>query len=121
MRLRDDVAGQLFPPVVVVTLAAPEVELALPPVPDGSPRVQERLRLLVDGDGDGHVARLARDECRQREELAALPGEGRRLLPLGAAAIDALFQIDRPPSVGVERRIARGHALHARPGVTVAV
>ena len=70
---------------------------------------------------DRQAARLARDVGGQRQQLAALPGEGRGLLPVGAAHVDALLESDRPSLGGVERRMARGHALHARPGIAVAV
>ena len=85
MRLRDDVARELPSPVVVVALAAGEIELALPPIPDGAAGVEERLRPLVDGDGDRQAARLARDVGGQREKLSALVGERRRLLPVDPA------------------------------------
>src|SRR5262249_7646792 len=39
----------------------------------------------------------------------------------GAAGIDALLEIEQPSLRHVERRIARGDALHARAGVAVAV
>src|SRR6185503_18519666 len=121
VRLRDDVARELAAPVGVVTLAAREIELALAPIPGGAAGVEERLRARVGCDVDWHAARLARHERGQRQQLAAFPCERRPLLPVSAALIDALLEGDRPSLGGVERRMARGHALHARPGIAVAV
>src|SRR5712692_8278035 len=121
VRLWDDVARKPPSPVVVVTLAAGQVELALAAMEDRAAGIQERLRALIDRDLDRQAARLARDVDGQGQELSALPRERRRLLPVGAAEVDALLEVDRPSPGGVERRMARGHALHARPGITVAV
>ncbi len=85
------------PQLVVVTLAAREVELALAPMVDGPARVEERLRPRVDRDLDRQAARLARDVGGQRQQLPALVGERRRALPVDPAGVDALLEVDRPP------------------------
>ena len=61
--------------MVVVTLAAGQIELALTPMKGGATRVEKRLRPLVDGDLDGHAARLARNVRAQRQEIPAAKGE----------------------------------------------
>ena len=119
--LGQDVARETPSPVVVMTLAAGEIELALAPVEGGAPGIEEGLRALVDGGLDGQAARLARDVGGEGQEVSALVGEGGRLLPAGAAEVDALLEIDGPSLGGVERRIARGHALHARARIAVTV
>src|SRR6266849_1277701 len=48
VRLRDDVAREPPSPVVVVTLAAGQVELALAAMEDRAASIQERLRALID-------------------------------------------------------------------------
>jgi len=121
VRLRNEVAREPPAPVVVMTLAAGQIELPLAPVEGGATGIEERLRPLVDRDLDRQAARLARDVGGQREQLPPLPGERRRLLPVGAAEVDALLETERPSPRGVERRMARGDALHARPGIAVAV
>src|SRR5688572_21479680 len=121
MRLRNDVAGEPPSPVGVVTLGTREIELALAPIEGGAPGVEERLRTRIDGDVDGHPARLARDVRRECQQLAAFPRQRRRLLPVEATAVDALLERDRPPLRGIEGRMARGHTLHAAAGIAVAV
>src|SRR5439155_824913 len=69
VRLRDGVAGQAPAPVIVVTLAAGEVQLTLPSVERGPAAVEERLRPGIGGDVDRQAARLARHVRRQRQEL----------------------------------------------------
>src|SRR6266508_3670436 len=119
--LRNDVAREPPSPVVVVTVAAGQIELALSPVEGGATGSEVRLRLLVDRDLDRQAARLARDVGSQREQLPAFPGERRRLLPIGSAEVDTLLETERPSPRGVERRMARGDALHAHTGIAVAV
>src|SRR5258706_16124405 len=110
MRLRDRAAGEALSPVVVVALRAGEIELTLPAVE----RCLPPPGALVPFDGERHAAGLARDVRGEREQLPALVGERRRLLPLGAAGVDLLFQVHRPS--GSDLGIARGDALHV--GVT---
>ncbi len=66
----------------------------------------------------GMPARLARDVGGERQELLALEGERGSLLLLGAADIDAAFEVDRRAALGVEGRVARGHALHGSCGAS---
>src|SRR5262249_11173633 len=66
-------------------------------------------------------ARLQADIGRKREQLLPLKRERRRLLPLGAADVDAPFEIDRPSARRIEGGIARRHPLHSRLGVAVAI
>src|SRR5262249_58422761 len=53
MRLRDRRAGELFLPVVVVTLRAGEIELAPAAMEDRPAGFEERASALVDRDLDG--------------------------------------------------------------------
>src|SRR5262245_17025835 len=119
MPLGYDVAREAPAPVVVVALAAREVQLALAPRERGAAGLEERPRALVDRDIDRHAARLARDVRGQRQELTTLVRERRRLLALDPARVDPLLEGHRPCARGVERRMARGDALHAGPGVPV--
>src|ERR1019366_7918364 len=66
-------------------------------------------------------SRPLRNECGEREQVAAFVGERRDLLMPGAAQIDALLQIDGTSKRFVEGRIAGRHALHAGPRVVVAI
>lgn len=75
MRLRDDVAGEPASPVIVVALAAREIELALAPLPGRAPGFEERPDALVDRDLDGQAARLARQVGGHCEQFAALVGK----------------------------------------------
>jgi hypothetical protein len=61
------------------------------------------------------------DKRGQRQQVAALISEWRRLLMIGAAQIDALLEIDGPAQRLVEGRIARRDALHADARVVVAI
>ena len=54
--MRDDVARQLAAPVGIVALTAGEIELALTPLIRRAAGVQEWLRAVVDGHGDGQPA-----------------------------------------------------------------
>ena len=106
MRLRDGGAGELLAPVVVMALAACEIELALPALEERAPC----FRPFVPTRLDRHAARLARDVGGEREQLAALVGEGRGLLPLCAAAVDLLLEVHR--AAAGDLGVARGHAFH---------
>src|SRR5262249_30231038 len=75
--------------------------------------LDERFQSLVGAGLDRQPAGLSGDERGQRNQLLAFPGERWRLLLLGAAAIDALLEIDRLLGLHIEDRIARGHPLHA--------
>src|SRR3546814_5779702 len=55
-------------PVVVVTLAAGQVELTLPPLKGRVTGIEERLSPPVDGDVDRQATRLARDVSGERSE-----------------------------------------------------
>ena len=104
-----------------MTLGASEIELTLAAVERFPAGVEERLRSLVDHDLDGQPTRLPRDVGGQREQVPAFGRKRHRLLPVGAADVDALLEIDRPPARDVEGRVARRDALHARAGVAMAV
>ena len=84
MPLGHDVAREAPVPVVVVALAAGEVQLALAPIERRAAGLEKRPRALVDQDVDRQAARLARDVRGQRQELTALVRERRRLLALSA-------------------------------------
>src|SRR4029077_2566233 len=76
MRLRDRVAGQTLAPGIVVTLAAGEVELALPPIERGAAVVEKRLHATVDRDVDRQAAGRGRPQPRHRRGGPALVGGG---------------------------------------------
>ena len=61
MALRYRRAGELLPPVVVVTLRAGEIDLSLPLVEHIATGLQERLGALVAGHIDRHAPRLPSD------------------------------------------------------------
>src|SRR5439155_7794263 len=119
MGLRDGAAGELSAPVVVVALGAGEIELALAAMEGFSACIEKGFAARVDRDIDRQAARLHRDIRGQREQLFALESERLRLLPRGAAEVDPLLQVHRAPRRGVEGRITRGDALHARARVAV--
>src|SRR5262249_27637500 len=119
VRLRDDAAGEPLTPIIVVALRAGEVELALTPVEQRATRFDERAAALVGAGRDRHAARLFGHIGRERQQLARLPTEGQSVLMLGAATVDALLEIDRPPVRIIERRVARRDALHTGPRVPV--
>ena len=49
----------------------------------------------------------------ERQQILAVEPQRRGLLAIRPAEIDALLQIDRPAEQGIDRRIARGDAVHA--------
>src|SRR5262249_49272366 len=110
--LRDQAAGEVLAPVVVVALRARQVELTLAPVEGLLSRFEERLRLRVDLRRYRHPARLPPDVGGEREQLLALVGERRGFLMIDAAGVDALLEVERLAPRGVERGIARRDALH---------
>src|SRR6185503_21079018 len=96
----------------VVALRAGEVELALPAVEELISSIDRRAGSIGNLHLDRHAAGLFRHESRERQQVAALVAELRRLvahllLERGELAID-------------HRRIARGDALHADGSVLVA-
>ena len=82
-------------PIVVMAIGAGEVELPLSLREQLVALLKERCKLRVGCGYNGHAARLMGDEGREREQIMALIVERRRLLPLGAAQIDPLLQVDR--------------------------
>src|SRR5437867_9971353 len=107
MRLRDGGAGELLAPVVVMALAACEIELALPALEERAPC----FRPFVPTRLDRHAARLPGDISGERKQLPAFVRERRRLLPFGTARVDLLLEVHTAPSDDL--RVARRHALHA--------
>ena len=67
------------------------------------------------------ASRLPRDKGGERQQLAALERQRRRLLVIGAAQIDALLEIDGAAERLVESGIAGGDTLHAGAGIVVAI
>ncbi len=96
-----------------MALRAGEIELALPARERRAAVLDELSRVLVVGDRDRLAARLPADEGGERQQLLALVSERLLLLPIRAAHVDALLEIDRPAERRAERRIARGDAFHA--------
>jgi len=119
--LWDRAAGELFAPIVVVALAAREVQLAFAAVKQLAADIGEGPQPCVDRHRDRETTRLKSDEGGQRQEIGALPGQRVGLLPLGAALVDPLLEIEWMAESCVERRIARGDAFHAGAGVAVAI
>src|SRR2546428_12100127 len=70
VRLRDNVARELPPPVVVVALSARVVELALAPMERRAAGVEEGVCARADGDVDRQAAGLDRHERGEREQLS---------------------------------------------------
>src|SRR5882672_4641378 len=121
VRLRYDAAGEALAPVVVVALGAGEVELALAAMEGFPAGLEKRLAPRVDQDADRQAARLPRHVRGEREQLLALIGERRRLLPPGPAEVDSLLEAHRAGARAVESGIARRDALHARARIAVAI
>src|SRR5690242_13328647 len=96
MRLRHLVAGKALAPVVVVALAAGEIELSLALVVDRAALVDERGKPRIVGRRDRLAARLQTQIGGERQHFLAFEAEGCRVLMPLAAEIDALLEIDRP-------------------------
>src|SRR5882757_7962028 len=90
-------------PIVIVTIGAAKIELSLPLHEQFASLGDERLELRIAIGLDRDAARLLCDEGSQRQQVAAFVGKGLRLLVIGAAEIDALFQID-----GTAERLVEG-------------
>src|SRR5215510_5678295 len=106
MRLRNGRAREFLLPIVVVTLRAGEIELALPAIEHGTAGLEEWPRALVDREIGRDAARLPRHIGVEREQIFPFERQRRRLLALGTANVDLLVEIDRPPTCRVESRIA---------------
>jgi hypothetical protein len=79
MPLRNGVARELAAVILVVTLRAGEIELALAAAEDLSPIRNGRAELIFV-DRDRQAPRLEGAEGGQREQFPALIGQSRRLL-----------------------------------------
>src|SRR5215213_513329 len=112
MALYQRDAGELLSPIVVVAVLAGQIELALARAVELAARLDELLGLLVRHHCDRHPPRVFSDKRTEREQIAALMRKRRRLLLLGAAEIDTLFDVDRAVPGGRERRVARRDAAH---------
>jgi hypothetical protein len=62
MRLRNDVARQAPAPVVIVTLSAGNIKLALATFEKFTPGIKKWLQSLVDGNPNGSSPRLVSDK-----------------------------------------------------------
>src|SRR5262249_31907232 len=119
--LRDRRSGKALVPIVVVAIGAGEIELALPLAVEGAALGDEGFELRVGTGLDPAAARLPGDKGGERQEVAALEGERRRLLVVGTAQVDALLEIDGTSQRLVEGRITCGDALHAGGGVAMTI
>src|SRR6516225_2931294 len=93
VRLRDHRTGEKLAPIVVMALAARQVQLTLPAVEQLAAQIEERPQLAVAPHGDREPARLTSDKSGLREEVFALPGEWCRTLMLAAAPVDPSFEV----------------------------
>src|SRR4029079_2189168 len=93
-RLRDGGASEPLVPIIVMAIDAAEIELTLPLHEQFTAPGDERLELRVVARCDCAAARWLRDKGSQRQQVAALIGKRWRLLVVGAAQIDTLFQIN---------------------------
>src|SRR5262247_1408672 len=107
MSLRDDAAGKLFAPVVVVTLRATHIDLPAALSEQLAAGLEEARKPLVARRRDRHAARLPADIGGEREQIAAFERQRRCLLVFGAAQVDALLEIDRAVARRAECRVAR--------------
>ena len=121
MGLRNYTAGEALAPIVVVALAAGQVQLAFALAEQFFAQIEKRTRLGTGVYRDRQAARLTGDECSQREQFLALPGERLRSLILAAAAVDPLLEIERAGECRTERRVAGRDTLHALSPVAMAV
>src|ERR1039457_5352109 len=121
MTLRQQHAGEPLAPIVVMALRAAQIELAEPLAKQLATGIDEGLELLVARFRDRHAARLSPDIGGERQQVAALEWQRRRLLMLSTAQIYALFEIDRAVARRAKRRVARRDALHAGRRVVVAI
>src|SRR5262245_25754233 len=119
--LRNGIPGELLSPALVVALGASEIELPLPPKERCPAGVEERLRPFVVDDLNREPTRLPRDVRGQPEQVPPFVRERRRLLVVGPAQVDTLFEVDRPSARRMSRRLARRDALHADARVAVTV
>jgi hypothetical protein len=93
-------AAEFLPPIVVVALRAGQVQPSLPALENFPGGIDEPRGLRIVRDDDRLFLGLMRDICGQRQQILALERQGRRPLPIPAAQIDALLQIDRPAERG---------------------
>src|SRR5262245_11851868 len=121
MRLRNDTAGELLAPVVVMTLRATHVDLAAPLSEQLPAGLDERCETFVAWRRDRHAARLPSDIGCECQQVMAFERQWRRLLMFAAAKVDALFDIDRGAARRAERRVTRGNALHAHRRILVTI
>src|SRR5262249_48818553 len=119
MPLRQGDHGELPAAVVIMTMGAGEVELALPLAEEATPCIDEGLQSGLVAL-NGKPARLAGDQGREGEQGLALAWGLRGPLMLGTAEVGAPGEVDRRSPLGIVGRIARGKALHALFGVAMA-
>src|SRR6266852_8828096 len=119
MPLRHDVAGESLAPIVVMTKRARQVELALSLVEELPAGGREGREPFILWRRYRLASRLARHIGRQRKQIVALIAQRRRLLALGAFAIDALYEVDRLAARSVECRIAGRYSPHALRSIAV--
>src|SRR4029077_16154305 len=90
--LRDHRAGEPLAPVVVVTLAARQVQLTFAAVEQLAALIQRRPQLGGAPQRYRQPPRLKGDKGTQSEEIRALPRQRLGALVLGPASVDALLQ-----------------------------
>src|SRR5437588_12932603 len=121
MRLRERRAGETLAPIFIVTLSAGQVQLALPLLEYVAAGFDERARPRILRDRDRLALRVMRDINRQCQQLLAVERQRLCLLVFGAAAVDALLEVERPVEGRVESGISRRHPFHTFSRVAVAI
>src|SRR5439155_5675812 len=119
--LRDHRTGKALAPVVVVTLAARQVQLTFAAVEQLAALIQKRPQLGILRPRDRQPTRLVSDKGSQSQEIGTLPRQRCGTLVLGAASVYPLLQIDRAAERRIECRITSRHPLHAAGRVAMAV
>src|ERR1700730_1054843 len=119
--LRNYAAGEALAPVVVVALAARQVQLTFTLAEQFFAQIEKRAQLGACGYRDRQATRLTGDKRGQREQVLAFPSQWLGPLMLGAAAVDPLLQIERASQDGVERRVAGGDSFHAGHGIAMTI
>src|SRR5258708_8836745 len=111
MALRDDGAGEFPARIVLVAIGAGEIELALPASVDFRALTAEWRQARIIRWRDRLAARLQGYIGCEAQQLAAFAAKRRRLLPGGAAELDAAFEIDRLAAAHRDRPFAPRRAL----------
>lgn len=120
MPFTDGVGQKLAAGILLMTMGAGQIHLALTAVISVAAPLEVHTVRVIDLDIDRHAAGLMGDVSGQRQQFFGFVTQDIRTLPLLTTLIDSPLQIAQFPATDIPARISRGDTLHRCWRITVA-